>query len=166
MTSTDLSSIDRWTECTPGTLSQLSRQIRYEHRKQAVLQIAAPVMLALLMGFGVWSLRSQMAPTEFKPGGIACNEVQAQMQSLMQGKLDADSRKAIETHLAACERCQQLWKSMQNKTANDTADANAADTYAADSQNSTASLVAASLSFANLSESSISHRPEIRLLVN
>jgi len=161
MTSTDLSSIDRWTECTPGTLSQLSRQIRYEHRKQAVLQIAAPLMLALLMGFGVWSLRSQMAPTEFKPGGIACNEVQAQMQSLMQGKLDADSRKAIETHLAACERCQQLWKSMQNKTANDTADANAAD-----ARNSTANLVAASLSFANLSESSKSHRPEIRLLVN
>lgn len=161
MTSSDLNSIDCWTECAPGTLSHLRQQIRYQHRKQAVLQVAAPMMLALLMGFGVWSLKSQMAPMEFKPGGITCNEVQAQMQSMMQGNLNADSQKAIETHLVACERCQQLWKSMQNKTTSNTSVVNVAVV-----RDSKPILVAASSNFANVSERSKSHRPEIRLLVD
>ena len=117
MTRQDTSDVDTWTKCSPGTLTQLSHRIRAKQNRKVVVRVAAPVVLLICVGLGVWSMSGPRKSGDFDFGGVTCTEVQSGLQQYARGKLLPEERIAFDVHLAQCPRCQEMMRAMQSDNA-------------------------------------------------
>jgi hypothetical protein len=103
-----------WTDCSPGTLTQLNRRLRATRQRATVMRVAAPVLVLVCSSFGVWAVNQATAPTEFNFGGVSCTEVQANMQQYAMTQLSPELQDSFEIHLEKCPRCQEKMQTMQD----------------------------------------------------
>lgn len=109
--------LEAWTDCPPGTLSELSRSLHRARLRKTVVRVGAPLLVFVLVGLGVWGVNAPTTPSEFTFGGVCCSEVQPKLQQFMAGGLEQDERRAIKAHLDRCPHCQEKMKAMQGQTA-------------------------------------------------
>ena len=105
---------DDWAECPPGTLTGLAGQVRRRRRRRVAVNITGAVLLVLLgMGLGMWTSRPPAGVPNGNYGGIACQQVQANIQAYAQKKLPPDLMARIDEHLRLCPDCQAMLRQME-----------------------------------------------------
>lgn len=104
---------ETWTDCAPGTLSELSRNLHRARRRKTIRRVGTPLLVIALVGLGVWSVNAPTGPSEFTFGGICCSEVQLKLPQYAAGGLERDERRAVGTHLERCPICQEKLRAMQ-----------------------------------------------------
>lgn len=109
--------LEAWTDCPPGTLSELSHSLHRARRRKAIGRVGLPLLVIALVCSGVWSVNLPKTPSEFTFGGISCSEVQSQLQQYVAGGLEPDERQAFAIHLEKCPLCQEKVRAMRGHTA-------------------------------------------------
>ena len=108
--------------CPPGTFQSLAENLRKRRRRRDFLwNTLATASTVVVAGGGVmlWVvLREprQHNPAEYYYGGLACSEVQKLAGPYAQGELAPPIREKVRQHIAQCQRCQQMFRSMGMNT--------------------------------------------------
>lgn len=105
---------DNWQECPAGTLQNYARRYKRNQRIQGLARTAsaAGVVLAFV-GLTWWSVGRWTGEQEYHFGGIACSDVQANIQAYAMGSLPEETTKRIRAHLGECPVCQEMMRRMQ-----------------------------------------------------
>jgi len=114
MSQIDPDAMDDWSVCAPGTLHELRRKIRSsQFRKTAVRATPTVAIIALLAVIGFWNPFRSVAPSEFQFGGVACTQVQANIQRFAMKQLPLELQHAYKEHLTLCPHCQEKMREMR-----------------------------------------------------
>ncbi|WP_442508028.1 zf-HC2 domain-containing protein [Novipirellula sp. SH528] len=108
---------DIWSDCQPGTLSQLARRQRMIRQRKTALRRGTPILFALVLGLTVWIGSKSNSPAEFDFAGVTCNEVQTSLQQYVMGELNVDMMSSFALHLEQCSACSEKLQTRQNPPA-------------------------------------------------
>jgi Putative zinc-finger len=108
----------RWTQCPPGSLTQVSRRLRARRRSKLMCESAALVVFAAVIGFTAGYFASPVSKPAESSGpyhfaGIGCNDVRSLLPALMENRLDAAKAMQIRQHIMQCPDCGRLMEQMR-----------------------------------------------------
>lgn len=99
-----------WITCPQGELNRLANRLRSRRRRMHTAMAGAALLLLLVVGFGVWSLRPSEEQYNF--AGITCKRVQSLAMAYSEGTLAADLRDRVNAHIDQCPRCHDRFREM------------------------------------------------------
>lgn len=114
MNGNDPKSLDSWTNCPPGTLTQMNGEIRNAWHTKLALFASVPLVFALVVGIGVWTF---VPPPSLNQVSVTCNDVKPGLRQYILGELTPEIRALFATHIAGCVPCQQELTSMRERIA-------------------------------------------------
>ncbi len=101
---------DQWQPCPSGTLAEVAQQVSHRRRQVAKRRLGLVVLsiCLLVIGFGFWQSNAQT---------ISCSSAYAMLDDYIHERLDAEQVRAVQRHLASCEKCRRAYESMQQRAA-------------------------------------------------
>ena len=110
----DPKSLDSWTQCPPGTLTQMNRRIRSARHTKQALFASASLALALVVGIGLWTF---VMPPRSDQAIVTCNDVQSGLRQYIRGELTPEIRNLFAMHIAECVPCERKFTAMRERMA-------------------------------------------------
>lgn len=105
--------LEDWKSCDSGFLVAFSERAKSARdRRIATRSSIAAFAVVFAVVLGVGSMRMWLNPRENHFGGIACHEVQENMQAMMAGAISDELRTRIEAHLRECPICREMMQKM------------------------------------------------------
>jgi len=120
MNGNDPKSLDSWTDCPPGTLTQMNRRIRVARHTKLALFTSASLALAVVVGI---SLSTFVLPPRSNQVSVTCNDVQSGLRQYILGELAPEVRDLFAIHIAGCAPCERKLTAMRERMGTEQANA-------------------------------------------
>jgi len=106
---------DAWSQCEPGTLSDVGNRIRRERRRRFIRQLTFTASLATVLLVGAWAAYGPLHSGEVGPLEFTCQDVMSKAQLYRSGDLSSEERQAFELHLAHCPECRRMFNQAETR---------------------------------------------------
>jgi len=106
---------ETWSECPPGTMTQLQRHMRGIRRREFAQRIAVSSALAGLVLVGAWSVQHAVTPSSTSYGGVSCEFVLSNLNAYSAGELTLDQQASVGEHLLLCPTCRAKMDAMSRQ---------------------------------------------------